>query len=58
MRNRGMVGGVNMSRDTHSHQQEHASKAQSKADRGQASKQRASEQQSKADRSAVPKHGL
>ncbi|CAM4094283.1 hypothetical protein L1N85_10470 [Paenibacillus alkaliterrae] len=38
--------------------QQKASKAQSKADRHEASKQLASELQSEADRAAVPKHGL
>ncbi|MCA0756416.1 hypothetical protein KP806_15285 [Paenibacillus sp. N4] len=38
--------------------QKKASKAQSRADRHQASKQAASELQSEADRAAVPKHGL
>ncbi len=38
--------------------QKKASKAQSLADRNEASKHSASELQSEADRAAVPKHGL
>lgn len=47
-----------MSGEHASDQQKAASKAQSKADRNQASKESASEKQSVADRAAVPKHGL
>ncbi|WP_169085580.1 hypothetical protein [Paenibacillus sp. PL91] len=47
-----------MSGEQPSDQQKAASKAQSKADRNQASKESASELQSNADRAAVPKHGL
>ncbi|WP_169507549.1 hypothetical protein [Paenibacillus harenae] len=47
-----------MANEHTSNQQKAASKAQSKADRGQADKQAASDLQSDADRAAVPKHGL
>ncbi|WP_165867404.1 hypothetical protein [Paenibacillus pinisoli] len=47
-----------MSGKNPSDRQKAASKAQSLADRQQASKQNASELQSEADRAAVPKHGL
>ncbi|HTG67973.1 MAG TPA: hypothetical protein VL921_01845 [Candidatus Udaeobacter sp.] len=47
-----------MSGEQPSDLQKKASKAQSKADRNQASKESASELQSVADRAAVPKHGL
>lgn len=47
-----------MSRTNPSNRQQAASKTQSLADQGKASKKAASRLQSEADRSAVTKHGL